>query len=301
MKTILLGGGTGLIGARLAQLLKARGDEVRILSRHPEKVDDYKSFGWDAKAMTIDSAAIAGVTHVVNLAGAGIADKRWTPERKELIIASRVNTTRLLSELIQQGGSEVEAYISASAIGYYGDSGEVWVGEDAPPGSGFLSESTLAWEAAVAALADATGVRTCALRTGIVLTSAGGALEKMLQPTRIGVSGYFGNGKQWYSWIHLDDICGIYLAAIDDAAYSGPVNAVAPHPVSNKQLARVIAAAVAHPVVTLPVPTFGLRLVLGEMSHTILDSCRVSSEKLVEELGYVFEWEEVEGLPVAGF
>lgn len=293
--TIVIGGGTGLIGARLADMLAERGDEVRILSRNPKDVNKHKGFAWDARAMTIDDAAMKGVTHVVNLAGAGIADGRWSADRKKLIISSRTQTTALLAKAINDNGNSVTAYISASAIGYYGNSGESWVKEDQEPGEGFLSESTLAWEDAVAKLGTQTGVRTCMLRTGIVLSPDGGALEKMLLPAKFGVSGYFGDGQQWFSWIHLDDMCRIYLEAIDNNRFQGPINAVAPVPVRNKDFAKALARKVKTPAISLPVPAIGLKLAFGEMSHTILDSCRVSSEKLVDDLGFTFSWPEVEG------
>jgi len=293
MHTVLIGGGTGLVGTRLSQLLHERGDEVRILSRSPRDISDYPAFAWDAEAMTIDSAALEGVTHVVNLAGAGIADARWTTERKRLIIDSRTQTTALLSTAIREHGEGIRAYISASAIGYYGNSGEKWVSESSNAGQGFLSESTQAWEAAVSALAGNTGVRTCMVRTGIALSPEGGALAEMLKPTRLGVSGYFGSGHQWYSWIHLDDICRVYMSAIDDEAYEGPLNAVASVPVRNKALAKALASALPHAALVMPVPAFGLKLAFGEMSHTILDSCRVSSTRLVDTLGFDFEWPEI--------
>lgn len=294
-KTILIGGGTGLVGSRLAALLRERGDTVRILSRSPQKVAGYEAFAWDMHAQTIDAEAFAGTTHVVNLAGAGIADGRWTDARKKLIIDSRAQSTALLATGILAHGKKVEASISASAIGYYGNRGDDWMKEAEAPGEGFLSESTIAWEEAIKGAAESTGVRSCWLRTGIALSPDGGALEKMLEPARFGVSGYFGNGEQWYSWIHLDDLARIYMAAIDDTKYTGAVNATAPIPVRNKHLAKVLAKAVSNPALALPVPAFGLKLVFGEMSHTILDSCRVSSQKLVDDLGFDFEYPEVEG------
>jgi len=294
-KTILIGGGTGLVGSRLAELLKERGDTVRILTRRPEQVVQYEAFAWDMRAQTIDAAALKGTTHVVNLAGAGIADGRWTAERKKLIISSREQSTSLLAQGIKEHGSKVEAFISASAIGYYGNRGDGWMKEEEVPGEGFLSESTVAWEKAIKAAAKTTGVRNCYLRTGIAFSTEGGALEKMLEPARFGVSGYFGSGEQWYSWIHIDDLARIYMAAIDEEKYVGAVNATAPVPVRNKELAKVLAKAINNPAIALPVPAFGLKLVFGEMSHTILDSCRVSSQKLEEELGFTFEFPDVEG------
>lgn len=292
--TILIGGGSGLIGTHLSEVLTDRGDKVRLLTRTPDEVQHYPSYAWDANAGTIDEGALEGVTHVINLAGAGIADGRWTDSRKKLIIDSRTTTTALLARAIKARGKEVKAYISASAIGYYGDRGERLLQEDDLPGSGFLSKSTEAWEYAIGQLAGLTGVRTCALRTGIVLTPEGGALAKMLQPAQFGLSGYFGDGQQWYSWIHIDDIVGLYLGAIDDSNYEGPINAVAPQPVRNKEFAQVLAKAVSNPALSVPVPKLAMQLVFGEMSHTILDSTKVSARKSTEELGYEFAFPNLE-------
>jgi uncharacterized protein (TIGR01777 family) len=292
-KCILIGGGSGLVGQALAEMLSKRGDEVRILSRRPGSVAAYQAFAWDVNAQTIDAAAFAGVTHVVNLAGAGIADERWSPRRKELIISSRTRSTDLLAKGIEQHGKNVQAYVSASAIGYYGNSGDAWMKEDSESGDGFLSQSTRAWEAAVDELAEKTGLRTCYLRTGIALSPDGGALERMLQPARWGISGYFGSGQQWYSWIHLDDLARIYVAAIDDERYKGAINATAPVPVRNRQLARELADALDNPALALPVPAVMLKFVFGEMSHTILDSCRVSSQLIVDKYGFDFQFPDV--------
>lgn len=292
---VLIGGGTGLVGARLADLLADAGHTPRILTRSPgERASRHALFGWDTETNFVDPDALDGATHVVNLAGAGIADARWSDARKAAIIESRTQTTDLLAGAIERRRpAGLQAFVSASAIGYYGDSGEGWVGEDAEPGAGFLSESTVAWEAAVERAGRRTGLRTALLRTGIALSPDGGALEKMLLPARFGLSGYFGDGRQWYSWIHLDDLCRAYIAALEDADYVGPVNAVAPVPVRNRELARVLAKAVDNPALAVPVPAFALRLALGEMSHTVLDSTRVSSQRLVDDLGFDFEYPTV--------
>lgn len=293
-KTVLIGGGTGLVGSRLAALLAARGDDVRLLTRHPDRSrSPYPLYGWNAARHEIDPAALAGVTHVVNLAGAGIADARWSPSRKALIIESRTATTQLLAEAVSAADQPIDAFVSASAIGYYGDRGDELVDEDSAPGEGFLSESTILWERAIGEFAGLTGVRTCALRTGIVLSTDGGALEKMLAPARLGVSGYFGSGAQYYSWIHIDDVARAYLTALDDERYRGPINAVAPEPVTCKRLARVLAEALPNPCIPAPVPALGLRLAFGEMSHTILDSTRVSAAKLDIDLGFAFAHREI--------
>ncbi len=288
--TVLIGGGSGLVGTRLAELLTARGDEVRLLSRSPAQIAKFRAFAWDTKRHYLDPAALRDVTHVINLAGAGIADRRWTDDRKAAIISSRTVSTDLLSSAIQESGPGVRAYISASAIGYYGDRGDAWVSEGDAPGDGFLSASVVAWEESVTQLAGATSLRTALVRTGIALAAHGGALQKMLLPTRLGVSGYFGTGEQWYSWIHLDDLCRVYIAAVDDERYAGPINAVSPLPVRNRTLAHGLAKAVSTPALTLPVPKVALELALGEMSHTILDSARVSAVKLIDELRFDFSY-----------
>jgi len=294
MNTVLIGGGTGLVGSRLADLLVERGDSVRILSRSPAQVAAHPAFAWDTKAQTIDPAALEGATHVINLAGAGIADARWSDERKQLIIKSRVSTTKLLQRAIKEHGETVRAYISASAIGYYGNRGDDWLAEEADPGEGFLSESTQAWEEAVRELAGNTGLRTVMMRTGIALSGEGGALSKMLNTARVGVSGYFGDGEQWYSWIHLDDLCRTYMSALDDEAYEGPINAVAPLPVRNKTFAAALAKALPNPAVAVPVPAVGIKLAMGEMAHVVLDSARVSSRRLVDSLGFDFEFATIQ-------
>ena len=295
--TVLIGGGTGLVGSRLAHLLHDAGHVPRILTRDPGRAGSsrFAHYRWDVGRDYVDPEALAGATHVVNLAGAGIADARWTDARKEAIVRSRVATTALLARAIRAAGGGVEAFVSASAIGYYGDRGEAWVDEGADPGAGFLSASTVAWERALREGAEVAGVRAAWLRTGIALSPAGGALAEMLAPARLGLSGYFGHGRQWYSWIHLDDLCGVYLAALADARYEGPVNAVAPVPVRSRELARALARAVANPALAVPVPALALRLALGEMSRTVLDSTRVSSRRLVDGLGFDFAYPTAAG------
>ena len=295
--TVLIGGGTGLVGSRLAHLLHDAGHVPRILTREPDRAGSsrFAHYGWDLARDYVDPEALAGATHVVNLAGAGIADARWTGARKQVIVGSRVASTALLARAIRGAGGGVEAFVSASAIGYYGDRGESWVDERSGPGAGFLSASTVAWERALREGADVAGVRAAWLRTGIALSPAEGALAKMLAPARLGLSGYFGHGRQWYSWIHLDDLCGVYLAALADARYEGPVNAVAPVPVRGRELARALARVVPNPALAVPVPALALRLALGEMSRTVLDSTRVSSLRLVDELGFDFAYPTVAG------
>ncbi len=291
MATILLAGGTGLIGMHLSQLLTGQGHRVLHLSREADPEAKYPAYAWDIKKGTVDEAAIRLADYVINLAGAGIADQRWSDKRKRVIIASRTEGTRLLKDAFVRLGHRPKAYLAASAIGYYGSRGDQLLTEDDKPGTGFLAESTILWEKAIAEVA-ATGIRTLAIRTGIVLSTKGGALEKMLQPTTVFASTYFGDGQQWYSWIHINDLCRLYLAALDNDTYEGFYNGVAPAPVRNITLAQDIKTAKDKPVVVLPVPAFVLHLVLGEMAHTVLDSARVSAEK-AKEAGFTFDYPQL--------
>lgn len=288
MAIVLIAGGSGLIGMRLSELLTEQGHEVRHFSRSTGGPSPYATFQWDVVAGNYDKAAFQEVTHVVNLAGAGIADARWTARRKRLIIESRTQSTRLLKEGIAAHGQKVKAYLAGSAIGYYGNSGEKGVTEEAPAGEGFLSDSVAIWEQAIQEIPEELKLPTLVVRTGIVLSPEGGALQKMLIPLNLFVSAYFGDGQQWYSWIHIDDICRIFVKGVNDDDFRGLYNGIAPHPVRNKTLAQALITASKKPALLLPAPAFILRLVLGEMSHTILDSCQVSAAKL-KDSGFTFE------------
>lgn len=292
MASILIGGGSGLIGSRLSGMLVARGHEVRHLSRRARSQSDHPTFQWDVAAGTIDLQALEGVEVVINLAGAGIADARWTDARKRLIIESRTESTRLLKRAIQQAGPTVKTYVAGSAIGYYGDRSDEVLTEDAAPGEGFLSESVRLWEEAIAEIPAELNIRTPVIRTGIVLSGKGGALPKMLLPLNAFTSTYFGDGQQWYSWIHIDDICRLFIAALEDERWDGIYNGVAPQPVRNKKLAQALIDATGKPAVLFPAPAFGLKIALGEMSHTVLDSARCSTAK-VEAQGFHFAHPEV--------
>lgn len=288
MAIVLIAGGSGLIGMRLSKLLTEQGHEVRHLSRSAGGSSLYTTFQWDVAGGSYDAAAFQGVTHVIHLAGAGIADARWTDRRKQLIIESRTESTHLLKKGIAAHGATVKAYLAGSAIGFYGDSGEKLVAEDAAAGNGFLSESVSIWEDAIQEIPQELNLPTLVVRTGIVLSPQGGALQKMLLPLHLFVSSYFGDGQQWYSWIHIDDICRIFVKGVNDDDFRGLYNGVAPNPVRNKTLAQALITASKKSAFLLPAPAFILRLALGEMSHTILDSCQVSAAKL-KDSGFTFE------------
>jgi hypothetical protein len=279
MPTALIGGGSGLVGTRLSELLTEKGYTVWHLSRSPGPDDHYRTFAWDTKKDYIDQAAVDGADFVVNLAGAGIADKRWTDKRKKLIIDSRVQTTQLLHKAIRNSATPPKAYISASAAGYYGDRADEVLTETDPPGNGFLSESCIAWEKAAAAVSG-PDLRNVIIRIGIVLSTEGGALPKMTLPLNFFAGVYFGNGRQWMPWIHIEDLCRVFIYAIEQERMSGVYNAAAPNPERNKDFIDLVADVRNKPVIMLPAPEFALKFALGEMSHVLLDSTRASAEKL---------------------
>ncbi len=282
--TTLLAGGTGFIGARLTEMLRQQGHTVRLLSRQPKGADQ---FAWDLNAGTMDERALQGVDYLINLTGAGIADKRWTTARKKELIESRTKSAQVLAEAIRKSGRRPKALVSAAAIGYYGNSGEKEMLEsDLPVGNGFMVDCCERWEQAADEIAQLS-IRTVKLRIGIVLGKEGGALREMLKPFLFGIGAYFGNGQAWYSWIHRDDICRMMIWALEQDEVEGVFNAVAPNPVRNKTLVQAIARARKKPAILMPVPAFALKIALGEMSATILNSNRVSSEK-VEQAGFTF-------------
>ena len=289
--SILLAGGTGFIGARMAEVFKGKGHEVRILTRTPRGDGQ---FGWNLAAGTIDDLAVAGVDVVINLAGAGIADGRWTPARKKLIIDSRVQSARLLREAFQRLQHFPKAYLSISGIGYYGNSGESRVYEtDTPADNGFMVQCCAAWEQGVEEIG-ALGIRTAIFRAGIVLDKSGGALREMARPLLFGIGGYFADGQAWYSWIHRDDLCRMFLWAAETPAVEGIFNAVSPHPARNVDFIKAVAKAMRKPALFIPAPAFALRLVFGEMADTILFSNRVSAEKVIGA-GFHFQYPELAG------
>ncbi|MBK8554649.1 MAG: TIGR01777 family protein [Lewinellaceae bacterium] len=289
-KIILLAGGTGLIGTRLQTLLRAKNHEVRILTRTPRKPGE---FAWDPQQNQIDAKALEGVHAIINLAGAGIADGRWTPRRKQLLIDSRVDSARVLQQAIQESNEKPETYMAASAIGWYGNTGEEVLMENLPRGSeGFMPECCEEWEIASEKVG-AIGMRTVILRIGVVLATEGGALPEIVKPLKLGIGAYFGNGRAWWSWIHIDDVCNMFLWALEHSKVEGIYNAVAPHPVRNLPLVKATANAMHQKAIYVPAPALALQLMLGEMSAVVLNSNLVSAGKALAA-GFHYQYPELE-------
>ncbi len=250
-------GSHGLIGTALLARLRAAGHEpVPVVRSAPAPGE----IGWDPHAGRLDPHALEGVDAVVNLAGAGIGDKRWSDEYKREVVESRTRATTLVAETMAAVEHGPRVLLSGSAIGFYGDRGDEELDERSPAGTGFLTDVVIAWEAGTAA-AERAGLRVVHLRTGIVLAPSGGAFAKVLPLFRLGLGGRYGSGRQWMSWIHLDDHVGALMHLLT-GELSGPVNLTAPNPVRNAELARAIGAVLHRPTI-LPVPAFGPRLVLG--------------------------------------
>lgn len=276
-----------MIGQRITGLLEKKGYEVAWLSRSTQS--GRKTFLWDIEKQQLDPEAIAWADAVIHLAGAGVAEKRWTPERKKLILESRTKSTQLLFSALETAENRPSTFISASAVGFYGfDTGTALVDEGSPAGSDFLAEVVLAWENEVKNI-ESLHLRTVIFRTGIVLDADGGALDEMLKPP---VAAPLGSGEQWMSWIHLDDLARMYAYALEKTTLQGIFNAVGPNPATNQQLTREAARAKGKPFVNIGVPGFVLRLVLGEMAAMVLGGNRVSSQK-IQKAGFQFEFEEL--------
>lgn len=290
-ETVLISGGTGLVGKKLCLQLAEKGYDLRVLSRSKRDLPYAETFQWDVAAETMDEAALDGVSHVIHLAGAGIADKPWTAKRKKEIVNSRTKSAQLLLKSIERKKERPLSFISASAVGYYGDSKDKLFVEDDYASSCFLGKTCELWESS-SRNSESLGLRRVILRIGIVLDKDGGALVKMAAPAKFGIGAYFGDGKQWYSWIHIDDLVNMFTTAVENPRMQGVYNAVAPNPVSNKDLMRELASALNRPFIPAPAPAFVLRTVMGEMSNILLYSTKVSAEKIVES-GFEFQYPEI--------
>jgi uncharacterized protein (TIGR01777 family) len=298
MKTIIITGGTGLVGGYLSRMLAEQGYQVIILTRTPAKAKathpNIRFAKWDVETGYIDPSAWAQADAVVHLAGAGVVAKPWTTAYKKEIIDSRVRSGALIVEAAKTLENKITTVVSASAIGYYGaDNGNGPFVETDPADDHFLGETCRQWEQAIQPV-QALGKRLVICRIGIVLANEGGALAEFKKPLKFRVGGILGNGQQTVSWIHIEDLCRIFNAALSDTEMQGVYNAVAPSPVSNKELTIALAKAMyGNGFVTLPVPSFVLKLMLGKRSIEVLKSTTVSAQKLVEH-GFQFEYPTIE-------
>ncbi|SKC15104.1 TIGR01777 family oxidoreductase [Dyadobacter psychrophilus] len=293
-KKVLITGGTGLIGKRLTQLLLEKGYEVAYLSRKKTSIPAVQVFEWNVDKGYIEEGALENTDYLIHLAGAGVADERWTEERKKLIISSRTETIELIRKKLVEKNIRPTAFVSSSGSSYYGeDTGNVRNTENSPPNNDFLSHVTVVWEKAADDIA-ALGIRTVKLRTGIVLSNEAGAIPRMAAPAKFGFGAPLGSGKQWISWIHIDDLCRMYIAALENESWDGPYNAIASQPVTNEELTKQICIALNRPQWLPNVPAFALKMVFGEMASVVLGSSYLVNERITKETSFQYHFNELD-------
>jgi hypothetical protein len=289
-RTVLIAGGSGFTGQALTNYLLKKNYPVRHLSRKKYQ-SPVASYTWNWKEKYIDPHAFDGVDVIIHVAGAGIAGKRWTKKYKQEILDSRIESSRLLAETLKKNKGTVQHLIAASAVGYYGDCGDEWILENQKPGNDFQSAVCIEWEKELRAISEA-GIPVTIIRTGIVLEKNGGALPKMRTPLRLGAKPIFGSGNQFYSWIHLYDLCRLYEHFIHSPV-NDVINGCSPNPVRQREMMNALKQTGGYWAITIPLPKPFLRLLLGEMATTLLSSLRCSSHKL-EQLGFQFTADTIE-------
>lgn len=291
MAQVLISGGSGLVGKVLCEKLRVKGYKVAILSRSNK--NEFKTYLWDPQNNQIDPAAISSSDYIIHLAGANIAEKKWSKSRKKFILDSRVKSANLIFNEVKKQNKEIKAFISSSAVGYYGaiTSDKVFTEED-HPANDFLGETCAKWENSAKQF-ETLAIRTIILRTGVVLSKEEGALSKMSAPVKLGLASALGNGKQYLAWIHIDDLCEIYIKAIEDKDMNGIFNAIAPSSQTNKSFTQALAKTLNKPYWLPNTPSFLLKLILGEMSVIVLEGSRASSYKILKK-GYTFKFSELE-------
>lgn len=289
---IIVAGGSGFIGSELIRRLINSKHQVVLLSRNPgaarlEERESFKIVQWDGKTIGLWSQFIDGADAVINLSGENVAAKRWSESQKTRLIDSRINPTRAILQTINQATKKPRVLVNASAVGYYGNFGDGDVTESHIKGEGFLSDLCEQWERE-AMNAEVHGLRVVLLRIGIVLEPSGGALKKMLLPFKLFIGGSLGSGKQWFPWIHLDDVLNIILFALENDSVSGAVNLSSPSPVTMDEFASSLAKAIRRPS-WARVPSFVLKILLGEMSEMLLGGRRIVPKKLIDN-GFMFQY-----------
>ena len=291
--SVLITGGSGLIGRNITALFLAEGYSVSHLSRHPQSDGTIKVFEWDPTAGYLNPEVFEGVDYLIHLSGANIGEKRWTKTRKEEIVNSRVLSSGLLFKTISENKIKLRAFITASATGYYGSLTSDRIFSEADPPSGdFLGSTCRVWEKAAESFV-AAGIRTVMIRTAVVLEKEDSALTRLMTPAKYGLVIRLGSGKQFFPWIHINDLCGIYLKAVRDENMHGAYNAVAPEHINHNDFVRTMAGVMRRPVFLPPVPAPILVAAMGEMSDIVLKGSRISSEKIINA-GYSFRFEKLD-------
>lgn len=290
---VLITGGSGLIGQRLTQMLQQKAYQVAWLSRGKVRAEGIKSFSWDPTKKFIDIKAIEWADYIIHLAGAGVADKPWTKARKKEILDSRVDSTELLYEKLRESQKKPLAFISASAIGYYGftDAKDLLT-EESNPGNDFLAEVVKHWETRSKKISTLS-IRTVIIRVGIVLSAKGGALKAMAAPVKWGFGAALGSGSQQIAWIHMDDLCRMFIYVMEESGLNGVYNAVGPNPVTNKEFTKLIAKTLKRPYFLPNVPSIIMKLMLGEMAGMVLNGSAVSNQKIAEA-GFTYQFQTAE-------
>lgn len=289
MAIILISGGTGLVGIALTNRLITEGHEVRILSRNPQSSSQLKSFYWNVEKNEIDEKAFDGVEHIVHLAGSGIADKRWTNARKQDIIDSRVNSMKLITDVVKKKNIQLKSFVGASAIGIYGMTTSEKIYTETDTGKDdFLTQSCTQWENSYQQI-QTLSPKNCIIRIGVVLSKDGGALKKLLPLFKLGLGSAVGSGKQYMPWIHIDDLVSVFHEALFNPNYRGIYNAVSSEETTNQSFSKQLAKSVSKPFFLPNVPAFALKLVFGEMSNVLLEGSRVCNQKLINT-GFQFQF-----------
>lgn len=293
MEKILITGGSGLVGRHLSVFLKNAGYDVMILGRQKSETSGFQSYQWNYKTGEIDIEAVKSADYIIHLAGSNIAENRWTAQEKQTIIDSRVKTGELLYKTVKEHNPNLKAYISASAIGYYGAVTTARPCEETDkPGNDFLSEICQKWEKPVGSFSK-ENIRTSIIRIGVVLAESGGPLEKIMKPIKLGFGSPIGTGKQYMGWIHIEDLCKIFLHLIKNKEYSGIYNAVSPEHITNAGLTKKIAEILGKKLWLPNVPVFVAKLLFGEAACTFLEGSPISSEK-IRHAGFQFSYPEIE-------
>lgn len=291
MKTILITGGSGMVGKHLSNLLLSKGYKVIWLSRERYIKANIPRYKWDYINKEIDEDALEQADVIVHLAGAGIADGKWTASRKKIIVESRIDTAQLILDTLKEKFISIDAFISASAVGFYGanTNNKIYTETDSHDESDFLGATCYQWEEQAKKFTSELDVRSVSIRTGVVLAKESDLIKKLLLPIKLWMGAPLGSGMQYMSWIHIDDLCGIYLKAIEDETMKGAYNAVAPEFVTNKQFMSSFAKVLHKPFFLPHIPSFLFQMVLGESAQIILEGSRISSAKVIDE-GYQFNF-----------